>query len=121
MEPGIAIGTYVDSLIAERRREPHDDLLGPLVDARDAGERLDRVGSFRNVCMSLVVGSETTATQLASTLFAVMAHPDHWREIVDGRGGLSPRLRSCGDGSQLPLCDAFRALGQEYVELSGGS
>ena len=43
--------------------------------------------------MSLIVGGfETTATQLGSTVYTLMAHRAHWQELVDGHADLLPAL-----------------------------
>ena len=83
---------YIGELIAERRAHRHDDLLAHLVAARDDGEHLSEV-ELLGLVMSLIVGGfETTATQLGSTVYTLMAHPEHWRELVDGRAELKPAL-----------------------------
>ena len=84
--------TYIGELIAERRSHQHDDLLAYLVNARDEGERLSEV-ELLGLVMSLIVGGfETTATQLGSTIYTLMAHRAHWQELVDGRADLLPAL-----------------------------
>ena len=86
------LNTYIDSLIEARRARRHDDLLALLVDARDEGERLNEE-QLRGLVMSLIVGGfETTATQLGSTLYALMAHRERWQELVEGRADLTAAL-----------------------------
>jgi cytochrome P450 len=86
------LGGYIGELIAERRARSYDDVLAHLVNARDDGDTLTEV-ELIGLVMSLIVGGfETTATQLGSTLFALMSHRAEWGELVDGRAELVPAL-----------------------------
>lgn len=70
-------------LIAERRETTSDDLLCLLVQARDEGDRLSE-DELVNLSTTLILGGfETTAAQLGSTVWALMAHRDRWQELVD--------------------------------------
>ena len=70
-------------LIAERRETTTDDLLCLLVQARDEGDGLSE-DELVNLSTTLILGGfETTAAQLGSTVWALMAHRDRWQELVD--------------------------------------
>jgi cytochrome P450 len=76
---------YVRGLIAERRETPTDDVLGELVHARDDEDRLTE-DELVMLCLSLFLGGfETTVAQLGSTMYALLASPEHWQELVDDR------------------------------------
>ncbi len=88
----IRISQYLDHLIDIRRRRRHDDLLATLVDACDGAGTITEA-EVRGVMLSLVVGGfETTASQLGSTVYALMTHRDLWQELVDGRAEVAVAL-----------------------------
>jgi cytochrome P450 RapN len=112
---------YIAALIAERRSRRHDDLLALLVNARDEGERLSEV-ELQGLVMSLIVGGfETTATQLGSTLYALMTHRAHWQELIDGRAALQPALEELWRWiPSFRYGTPFVRWATREIELSGG-
>jgi cytochrome P450 len=67
---------YFTTLIAERRTAPGDDLIGPLVAARDAGDgRLSDEELLANLIVLLVTGFETTTSLLGNGLAMLFDHP----------------------------------------------
>jgi len=66
MEAYAHMRAYVASLIALRRSEHHEDLLGLLVDARDEGDRLTEEELF-GLALSLVAGGFHTTTMQRAT------------------------------------------------------
>ncbi len=121
IEPSRRIYAYIETLITERRRSRHDDLLGLLVDARDEGERLSEP-ELRDVCMSLIFGGfKTAAAQLGSTVYALMTHPDRWLELVEARTELRPALEELWRWiPSFHYATPFVRWAKEDVELSGG-
>jgi cytochrome P450 len=90
VETSAKLNEYVAGLIADRRQTPQKDLLSDLVHARDADDRLTEA-ELLGLVMSLMAGGfETTAWQLGTTVYTLMVHPDHWREIV-AEPGIRPR------------------------------
>jgi cytochrome P450 len=80
-----AIRNRVRELIEERRETAHDDLLSILVHARDDDDRLSEA-ELVNLSTSLILGGfETTAAQLGSTVWTLMAHRHLWQELCDDR------------------------------------
>ena len=74
---------FVGRLIAERRETTTDDLLCMLVQARDDADRLSE-DELVNLSTTLFLGGfETTAAQLGSTVWTLMAHRNLWHELVD--------------------------------------
>jgi cytochrome P450 RapN len=70
-------------LIAERRAATSDDLLCMLVQARDQEDRLSE-DELVSLSMTLFLGGfETTAAQLGSVVWTVMAYPNLWQELRD--------------------------------------
>jgi cytochrome P450 len=71
-----AMGGYMWQLIARKRKEPEDDLISVLVDARDAAGKLtdDELVQF---CIGLLAaGHETTANSINMSFVALCQHPD---------------------------------------------
>jgi len=67
---------YLPQLLAERRKEPQDDLLTRLVQAEVEGERLtddEILGFFQ---LLLVAGQETTANLINNAVLCLLEHPD---------------------------------------------
>ena len=76
---------YIRGLIAERRTNPTDDVLGELVLARDDDDRLTEE-ELVMLSLSLFLGGfETTVAELGSTMFTLLAYRDLWQELVDDR------------------------------------
>jgi cytochrome P450 RapN len=112
---------YVASLIALRRAEHHDDLLGLLVDARDEGDRLTEEELF-GLTLSLVAGGfHTTTMQLSNTVVALMTHRERWQELLDGRAELGPALEELWRWiPSFHYGSPMTRWAREDVELSGG-
>jgi len=108
-------------LIAERRAQQTDDLLSLMVHARDEDDRLteDELVSLGQTLV--LAGFETTAAQLGSTVYTLMAQRDRWQELLDDPDVLQPALEelwrwipSFRHGSTMIR------WASEDVELSGG-
>ena len=67
---------YLRAQFELRRREPRDDLITGLVEAEEAGDRLDEEELLAMVFLLLVAGHETTVHLLGSGALALMHHPD---------------------------------------------
>lgn len=77
------IRDYVRGLIGERRETITDDLLCILVQAHDDDDRLSEE-ELVNLATTLFLGGfETTAAQLGSTVWTLMANRDLWQELLD--------------------------------------
>jgi cytochrome P450 len=80
---------YAEALLAERRREPGDDLMSKLIEATYADEQTGRAERLSDVeCINLVFnvlagGVDTTQSQLAHAVRLLAEHPDQWRLLVD--------------------------------------
>ncbi len=80
---------YADAAIAERRRDPRDDFVTSLVQARDEGDRLSDDELRDNVVLLIFGGIDTTRNQLGLGLDLFMRNPDQWR-ILAARPELAP-------------------------------
>ncbi len=66
---------YLQTLFAERRATPRDDLMTALGQAEEAGDRLDEDELLGMVFLLLAVGHETTVNLIGSGVLALLQHP----------------------------------------------
>ncbi|OZM74801.1 cytochrome P450 [Amycolatopsis antarctica] len=72
---------YMSGLIALRRKDPADDLMTALIQARDDEDKLSET-ELVDLCIGvLVAGHETTATQIPNFVHVLLAHPDRVAEL----------------------------------------
>lgn len=75
---------YIADLVAQRRRDTTDDLLGAMVRARD--ENSDRLSEQELVALAaglLAAGHETTVTQIPNFVYVLLTNPDALRHLRD--------------------------------------
>jgi cytochrome P450 len=75
---------YVLELIEARRREPGDDMVTALVEARVDGEGLSDAEIVSTIIVLLNAGHEATVNTLGNGVRALMRHPDEWRRLLTG-------------------------------------
>ena len=76
---------YIRERVAERRAHPTEDVLGRLVQARDADDRLSE-DELVMLSFSLFLGGfETTVAQLGSTLFTLLSQRELWQALQGDR------------------------------------
>lgn len=105
MEGMLKLHAYFTALIAQRRAQPTDDLIGALVAARDNEDRLSEDELVWFGITLLVAGHETTANSLANMVVTLLDRPD-----------LMARLRE--DPSALP--NAVEEL-LRFIPLGSGA
>jgi cytochrome P450 len=81
---------YVTELMAERRRNPRDDMVTALVQAHEANDRLsdDEVRSM--IAALLFAGYDTTRNQLGLAMWLFAGHPDQWK-LLSEDASLAPQ------------------------------
>ena len=73
---------YFADLIEQRRREPREDMLTALVNARADGERpLDLPELLELIRIFVAGGTESTASLLGSALYLLLTHPDQFEAV----------------------------------------
>jgi cytochrome P450 len=77
----VSMATFLAELVARKRAEPADDLLGGLV----AGGELSDDELVGVALLLLIAGHETTANMLGLGTFALFLHPDQLEALREGR------------------------------------
>ncbi|HEX4126379.1 MAG TPA: cytochrome P450 [Acidimicrobiales bacterium] len=82
IEAIVYLAEYFVGLLDERRRQPRDDLLSALVQARESDDRLTDDEITSTAILLFSAGFETTTNLLGNGLLALLRHPaqlDDWR------------------------------------------
>ncbi|MBB5155735.1 cytochrome P450 family protein [Saccharopolyspora phatthalungensis] len=77
---------YMVELIATKRREPADDLITALIEARDDEDRLSEQELIATVFLLLVAGHETTVNLIGNGVLALLRNPEQWAALVADPG-----------------------------------
>ena len=77
----LEFANYMQQLVAERRRQPGNDLLSGLIHAEEGGDRLDESELFSMLSLLIVAGHETTVSLIGNAVLALLQHPDTLKEI----------------------------------------
>jgi cytochrome P450 len=72
---------YIRRLIRERQARPGDDLLGALVQAKEAGDHLNEDELAAMIFLLLIAGHETTVNLIGNGMLALMEHPDQMHRL----------------------------------------
>jgi len=85
-QAGRQIRSYLLDLIAERRKDPHDDLLSVLIEASEAdGDRLTENEVIVNTILIYAAGFETTTHLIGNLVRNMVAHPDQLALVREDR------------------------------------
>ncbi|PFG96428.1 cytochrome P450 [Saccharopolyspora erythraea NRRL 2338] len=74
---------YLDELVAEKVREPADDLLGRQVAQQSEKGEVDREGLVSLAFLLLIAGHETTANMISLGTLALLDNPDQLARITE--------------------------------------
>jgi cytochrome P450 RapN len=110
---------YLADLIARRRVEPTEDLLGQLVLARDEGDRLSEQELIIFGVTLLVAGHETTANQTGNFVYTLLADRRLWQSLVDDPELVPGAVEELMRYVPLGAAAAFARIATEDVELGG--
>jgi cytochrome P450 len=105
---------YFAEKIDERRRQPADDMLTDLVDARIDGEALSTPDLLNIVQQMLVAGNETTTKLIASAMLLLVRHPDAMAAVVADRS-LIPNLVEEALRIESPVQGLFRVTTTDTI------
>jgi cytochrome P450 len=82
------IGEYLAGVLAERRREPSDDLISELATVEVDGSTLTDEEIFAFVRLMLPAGVETTYRSSGNLLVALLSKPENLEQVVGNRAQL---------------------------------
>lgn len=83
---------YMQQLVAERRRQPQEDLLSGLIHAEEGGDRLSEGELFSMLALLIVAGHETTVSLIGNAVLALLQHPDSLQEIRSNPALIPPAI-----------------------------
>jgi cytochrome P450 len=115
-----SLHAYMAGLIAQRREEPADDLIGALVQARDEdNDRLTEQEMVELAAGLLAAGHETTVTQISNFVYVLLTHPDQLA-VLRARPDLIPgAVEELLRYVPLGAAAAFARYATEDLELGG--
>jgi cytochrome P450 len=114
-------GEYMTGLIAQRRREPADDLLGRLILARDEGDRLSEEELVFLSFSVLAAGYETTTSQIGNFTYLLLTRPGQYALLHDRQDLLPGAVEELLRFAPLVASAAIVRYAMEDVTLSGGT
>jgi cytochrome P450 len=74
--------SYLDGLLAQRRRRPQNDLFSALAVVEEAGERLSREELFATCALLLIAGHETTVNLIGNGTLALLNQRTQWELLA---------------------------------------
>jgi cytochrome P450 len=109
---------YVLGLIRERRREPRDDMVTRLVEARVEGKRLTDAEIVSTIIVLLNAGHEATVNTLGNGVLALLRHPQQWARLVVGEASAAQAVEEAIRWDP-PLQLFERWVLEDGVEIAG--
>ncbi|MBG0815274.1 cytochrome P450 [Planomonospora sp. ID82291] len=73
---------YANTLAAQRRAEPRDDIITRLLQPAEDGEALDENEFDLFVLLLVVAGNETTRNAASGGMLTLFEHPEQWSRLV---------------------------------------
>ncbi|SDL64392.1 Cytochrome P450 [Lentzea albidocapillata subsp. violacea] len=117
---------YLDGLVADKRREPGDDVLSALVEARDVGDKLSEGELASTATQLLMAGHETTFLQIGLSVATLLLHPDQLADLRE-HPELMPhaieelmRYQGPGDGAAYRILTEDMTFGDVTVPAGSG-
>lgn len=118
MERGLAashaLADYFAGILAERRRDPSDDLISALAQAELDGQRLSDDEIFAFLRLLLPAGAETTYRSSSNLLFGLLTHPDQ-RDALRADRSLMTQAIEEGLRWEPPLLTIMRTATRDTV------
>jgi cholest-4-en-3-one 26-monooxygenase len=75
--------SFIQTVIADRRADPRDDLISALVHAEVDGDRLDSESLMYESLLILIGGDETTRHVISGGMYQLLIHPDQRQKLID--------------------------------------
>lgn len=77
------LSDYLRGVIAERRKEPREDLISGLIRAEEQGQILSEDEMLASAMLLLVAGNETTTNLIGNGMLALLRNPDQLERLRD--------------------------------------
>ena len=87
-----AMADYFREIVAERTREPRNDIISQMVAARDEKEAMTADEVIATCILLLFAGHETTANLLGNGLYYSMRFRDQWDRLTADLGLIEPAI-----------------------------
>jgi cytochrome P450 PksS len=97
-------------IVAQRRREPRDDLVTSLVYAEEAGDKLNEKELVATIFLLLIAGYETTVNLIGNGALAVMQNPRERERLAQ-----NPELTSSAIEELLRYTSPFDIATQRFA------
>lgn len=114
----VEFDAYIRGLMAERKRNPGDDLLSALIAAEEEGDRLTENELANLLFTIMAAGNETTTSLISSGVKLLLTHPDEYRKLAD-----DPSLIANAVDEMLryeaPIQNSFMRIAACDTELMG--
>ncbi len=117
MDAMAAYNAYAAGVVAERRRNPGDDLISILVNAEIDGARLSDEDVIGETLLILIGGDETTRHVIAGGIEQLLRHRPHWDALRGKRDGIRLAVEEMLRWVS-PIKNMNRTLTRDY-ELAG--
>jgi len=72
---------YINELMEERKARPQDDLLTSLIQAEEAGDKMNHIELTSMIFLLLVAGHETTVNLIGNGTLAFLRNPDQLEKL----------------------------------------
>jgi cytochrome P450 PksS len=109
---------YIHGLIEARQTHPEDDLMTALIQAEEAGDKLDHQELLSMIFLLLVAGHETTVNLIGNGTLALLRHRDQFDKLRDNpeliRSAIEEMLRYDG-----PVETTTLRVASDDIELHG--
>jgi cholest-4-en-3-one 26-monooxygenase len=85
MTAALELYAYATELFAEKRIDPHEDLMSVLTTVEVEGESLNELELELFFLLLTVAGNETTRNLMSGAMHAFFQHPEQWQRLLDDR------------------------------------
>jgi cytochrome P450 len=113
-----ALRDYLAPIVAERRKDPKDDLISVLATAEIDGHSLPDENIYGFLRLLLPAGAETTYRLLGNLMFGLLTDPDQLEEVKANRDLLAPAIEEALRW-EAPVQQTARQVMRDGVEIDG--
>jgi cholest-4-en-3-one 26-monooxygenase len=110
---------YASALFADKRLNPHEDLMSVLTQVEVEGEQLNQIELELFFLLLTVAGNETTRNLISGAMAAFFEHPDQWAKLRADRSLLNSAVEEMLR-FVTPVMN-FRRTALSDIEMSGAT